>query len=237
MAAIKIERDWFFPKSMDGNLSLSTQEERINQALAVMQQGDWLEVDGIKCCSRNEILAVLRQSYIQEPMNRPNPQSEPLMCPHCGAPLTVDISTGALICQYCKSIIAVSTEPRVEDMGHGVRFILRTVEPELEYGANFNDGISAQGGKLWITREEVVFKPHKFNLGNLGKKYIRIQDVAGYSKGFLTLFSIWTKNGDEMPLVVWKKNEIIQEIEKRRHEFFESRGMITPELKYGNVAV
>lgn len=159
-------------------------------------------------------------------------------CPHCGAPLAIDISTGATLCQYCKSIIAISTVPRMEDMGQGVRFILRNVEPELKYVANYNESFgNSQGGHLWITRNEVVFKPHKLNFGNLGKKYIRIQDVAGYTKGFLTQFSIWTMNGDEMSLVVWKKNEIIQEIEKRRHEFYESKGMLTPELKYGNVSV
>ena len=97
----------------------------------------------------------------------------------------------------------------------------------------FND----QGGMLWITKDEVVFKPHKLNFGNLGKKYIRIQDVSGYSKGFLTNFSIWTKDGSEMGLVVWKKDEIIREVEKRRHAFYQSKGLPTPPLRFGNVSL
>ena len=100
MSAIKIERDWFFPKSTDGNLSLSTQEERINQALASMQPGDWLEVDGIKCCSRDEILAVLRNPHVQVPMNNPNPQAIPIVCPNCGAN-----TTNRRNCEYCGSAL------------------------------------------------------------------------------------------------------------------------------------
>lgn len=97
---IKIERDWFFPKSTDGNLSLSTQEERINQALASMQPGDWLEVDGIKCCSRDEILAVLRNPHVQVPMNNPDPQATSIVCPNCGG-----INTNKQNCEYCGSML------------------------------------------------------------------------------------------------------------------------------------
>ncbi len=169
-------------------------------------------------------------------------------CPNCGAPLTADISNGGIICQYCKSVIAIEVAPAanlnnpgvnmpVDDLGQGIQFHLRKVEPELKYMANFKESaVNAQGGMLWITKDEVVFKPHMFNFGNLGKKYIRIQDVAGYSKGFLTSFSIWTKDGSEMGLVVWKKDEIIREVEKRRHAYYQSMGLPTPPLQFGNVS-
>lgn len=170
-------------------------------------------------------------------------------CPNCGAPLTADISNGGIVCQYCKSVIAISVAPAVDsnnpgvnasvdNLGQGIRFLLRTVQPELTYQANFNENsFNSQGGHLWITKDEVVFKPHSFNFGNLDKKYIRIQDVAGYTKGFLTSFSIWTKDGSEMSLVVWKKNEIIREVEKRRHAFYQAHGLPTPPLQFGNVSV
>lgn len=159
-------------------------------------------------------------------------------CPHCGAPLTAEENAEGIVCQYCKSIIAISRAPKIEDTGQGVQFLLRTVQPELTYQASFHESsINTQGGHLWITKDEVVFKPHAFNMGNLAKKYIRIQDVAGYSKGFLTAFSIWTKDGSEMSLVVWKKAEIIEEIEKRRRAYYASKGLPAPELKYGDVSV
>lgn len=162
-------------------------------------------------------------------------------CPNCGAPLSADITNGAIICQYCKSVIAISIPSAAEcgtpaqDPGQGIRFLLREVQPELKYLANFS--ANYQGGHLWITKDEVVFKPHFFNFGSLDKKYIRIQDVAGYSKGFLTKFSIWTKDGSEMGLVSWKKGEIINEVEKRRRAYFQSRGLPVPELLFGNVTV
>lgn len=160
-------------------------------------------------------------------------------CPNCGAQLTVDAKTNALICQYCSSIIAVSIKSKAEQIDEQEQDVtLKIIRPELKYMANYYiDTYNAQGGHLWITKDEVVFKPHRFNFGDLGKRYIRIQNIAGYTKGFFTDFSIWTRNGDEMPLVVWKKNEIIRELEKRRHTYYESRGLETPKLQYGNVHI
>ena len=121
MAAIKIERDWFFPKSMDGNLSLSTQEERINQALKRIQgSDDWLEVDGIKCCSRNEILTALGTPFIQGPMSNPNPQAIPIVCPNCGAN-----TTNRKNCEYCGSMLVRFVDQNIA--------IDRTVFGEVEY--------------------------------------------------------------------------------------------------------
>lgn len=121
MAAIKIERDWFFPKSIDGNLSLSTQEARINEALKRIQgSNDWLEVDGIKCCSRNEILTVLGTPFIQGPMSRPNPQTIPIVCPNCGAN-----TTNRKNCEYCGSMLVRFVDQNIA--------IDRTVFGEVEY--------------------------------------------------------------------------------------------------------
>ena len=68
----------------------------------------------------------------------------------------------------------------------------------------------------------------------MGKRYIRIQDIVGYKKGALTHMSIFTKSGYEMDIVVWKKDEIINEIEKRRVNFFQSQGLPVPPLQYGS---
>jgi len=158
-------------------------------------------------------------------------------CPHCGAPLTSEIVSGGLLCQYCKSVIAIEIEvpTPAESTFTENRIHLREVKPELTFQANFKESkLNAQGGHLWITKDEVVFKPHAFNFGNLGKKYIRIADVAGYKKGFLTNFSIFTKDGYEMKLVVYSKDTIINAIEQRRRAYYESRGMSVPSLRYGD---
>lgn len=157
-------------------------------------------------------------------------------CPNCGAPIELDAEAQAFVCKYCSSIIAVVSEnSNSTETSQPSSPILRKVEPELRYQANHQvSAMNAQGGHLWITKEEVVFKPHSLNFGPMGKRYIRIQDIVGYKKGALTHMSIFTKSGYEMDIVVWKKDEIINEIEKRRINFFKSQGLPVPPLQYGN---
>ena len=157
-------------------------------------------------------------------------------CPTCGAPIEIDQDAQAFICKYCSSVVAVipRTPSQIEESKTELP-ILRKVEPELKYQANHQISASnAQGGHLWITKDEVVFKPHALNVGPLGKRYIRIQDVVGYKKGGLTHMSIFTKSGYKMNLVVWKKDEIINEIEKRRVNHFRSQGLPVPSLRFSD---
>lgn len=158
-----------------------------------------------------------------------------LECPNCGAPLLeIDPTTEAFVCKFCSSIIAVDMrKPNQTETVDMELPSLRKVEPELRYQANLNvSATNTQGGHLWITKDEVIFKPHSLNFGPLGKSYIRIQDVVGYKKGFLTNLSIFTKGGYEMSLVVWKKGEIIDEIETRRRNYFISHNLPIPPLQY-----
>lgn len=157
-------------------------------------------------------------------------------CPNCGAPIEIDQNAQAFICKYCSSIVAVvSREPNQIEAEKTNMPILRKIEPELRYQANHQVSASnAQGGHIWITKDEVVFKPHVFNWGPLDKRYIRIQDVVGYKKGAFTHMSIFTKSGYEMDIVVWKKDEIINEIEKRRVNYFQSQGLPVPQLLYND---
>ena len=157
-------------------------------------------------------------------------------CPNCGAPIEIDQDAQAFICKYCSSVVAVipRTPSQIEESKTELP-ILRKVEPELKYQANHQvSALNAQGGRLWITKDEVVFKPHALNVGPLGKRYIRIQDVVGYKKGALTHMSIFTKSGYEMDIVVWKKDEIINEIEKRRVNHFQSQGLPVPSLQFSD---
>ena len=156
-------------------------------------------------------------------------------CPNCGAPVDYEQDSHAFICKYCSSVIAIIPPSTSQtDAGEAKQSVLRKVEPEIEYKANHNIGSNSQGGKLWITKDEVVFKPHSLNFGPLGKRYIRIQDIVGYEKGFLTNMTIYTKNGYQMDLVVWKKDEIISEIESRRVDYFERQGLPVPPLEFGD---
>ena len=86
----------------------------------------------------------------------------------------------------------------------------------IEYKANFNEGANSIGGKIIITPDLIIFKAHSFNFGDLSDRIFKIQDVSGYRKGFLTFLYIQFKYGYEIKLTVWKKQEIITEIENRR---------------------
>ena len=113
-----------------------------------------------------------------------------LECPNCGAPLLeIDPTTEAFVCKFCSSIIAVDMKkPNQTETVDMELPSLRKVEPELRYMANLRlpaaDGSHqksltlSQGGHLWITKDEVVFKPHSLNIGPLNKSYIRIQKVS-----------------------------------------------------------
>ena len=224
---INMNYDYFLNAGNDGNLSLNTSESRIQDAARLLNNGECIQFeDGVRCNNLDE----LRQA-INKKINH-SKEEVPSTCPNCGANVELNTDMAAFVCPYCKSIVAYT--PRAID-GTDNTPVLRKVEPEIEFTANqvLENG-NTQGGHLWITEYEVVFKPHKLNFGPLGKRYIKIQDVIGYQKGMMTYMSIFTNDGYEMVLAVWSKDEIINEIEKRRDNYFKKRGLPTPQLAAGS---
>ena len=138
-----------------------------------------------------------------------------------------------------ETVVAVAmsdeTENRTEIVSEAREVVADTAVPwpELKYQANhlIGGGIS-QGGHLRITGDRIYFKPHAINQGPLEERYIEIKDVVGYKKGKLTFMSIFTADNKEMELAVWKKDEIISEIEKRRAAVFSQQGLPLPPLKF-----
>jgi hypothetical protein len=127
-------------------------------------------------------------------------------CEYCGASLAND-SQGTQGFQSASPILPNATTNRI-------------FAPDVKFAANFwvNSFIS-QGGHLWITSTDIIFKPHalNFNSRSLEKKHtMRISDVAGYEKSGLNTLSIISKSGMRMGIVSWNKDRIIQEIEKRK---------------------
>ena len=166
-------------------------------------------------------------------------------CAHCGAQIVFNETDEATICKYCDSVNAIpvfvpqatSKVVRNEPSYNTVQdeIILREVIPEVKYAANhYITPGNAQGGHIWITDHELYFKPHKFNFGDLSKRYIRIQDICGYEKGPLTFLTIHTKKGYAMELVTWKKDEIINILEAKRRAHFEDKWEPIPALTQGN---
>lgn len=87
---------------------------------------------------------------------------------------------------------------------------------EISFPANFNDFGNSIGGKLIITPEYLVFRPHKLNFGDKSERVFELRTVSGYKKGFLTLLYIYFNNGHRICLTVWKKQQVIEEIEARK---------------------
>lgn len=72
------------------------------------------------------------------------------------------------------------------------------------------------GGVLHITPSQIRFYPHDLNIGNVTNRAWEIRNVAGFKKGMLTFLYINFNDGSRIKLTVWKKNDIIREIEARR---------------------
>lgn len=140
-------------------------------------------------------------------------------CANCGNTIIFEDIDQVVKCNNCDTVFAIP-ESNVHTTNE---VVLREVKPEIKFPANHHlSQFNSQGGYIWITDYELFFKPHKLNFGDLAKRYIRIQDICGYEKGFLTSLTIKTKKGYNMRLAVWNKDEIINALETKRHAYNET---------------
>lgn len=87
---------------------------------------------------------------------------------------------------------------------------------DLSFNVNYFEGINALGGTLYIYDDIAVFRPHSLNLGSSADRFIQIRNISGYKKGLLTILYIYLNNGEYIKLATWKKNTIIDALEKRK---------------------
>lgn len=118
---------------------------------------------------------------------------------------------------WCEGMDGWKKAGEVEQLEHS-NVPNSTFPSTIEYKANFNEGLNSIGGKIIITPDLIIFRSHSLNFGDLSDRVFKIQDVLGYRKGFLTFLYIKFKGGYEIKLTVWKKQEIITEIESRRKQ-------------------
>lgn len=125
-----------------------------------------------------------------------------MYCNNCGA-------ENAQNAKFCRQCGATLTQPvQVNPTGF----------PDLvNYKANYyiNSFIN-QGGNLNITPTQIIFRPHAFNFGSMKPKVFEIKDIVGYKKGALTYLTISFANGKIEKFNVWKKDEIIRQLEMRK---------------------
>ncbi|MGN7763380.1 GRAM domain-containing protein [Paenibacillus sp. 22594] len=80
--------------------------------------------------------------------------------------------------------------------------------------ANLFRGIEAVGGRLYITNERVIFKPHSFNIQSKPLE-ISIQEIVNIEKRNTLLvvpngMRISIKNGQEHKFVIWNRAKLIE---------------------------
>ena len=150
-----------------------------------------------------------------------------LNCSNCGANLTYNLGDPIAYCQYCDSVnvFDFTQNVGVQDDANSISTDAlkpRIMLPKEKFATNyFESGNNAQGGHLWIADTEIFFKPHAINIGDLSKKYMKIEDIVSMVKtnemlGISKILTIKDKNGNSMKLVSWNRDKIISVIEKKK---------------------
>ena len=104
----------------------------------------------------------------------------------------------------------------MDDKKSNIQITANKFPDKLEYKANFNEGINSIGGKIIITPTQLIFHPHSMNFGDLSDRVFEICQISGYEKGILSFMYISFLDGSRIKLTVWKKSEIIAQLEARR---------------------
>lgn len=144
-----------------------------------------------------------------------------LKCKACGAFLEYKVGAPVSICGYC-DVVNIISEDVLKPLGDPSRSTLEAVGDmmviEEKFMANYYilPGIS-QGGRLLISKNEIFFRPHKLNIGDLSDKYFKINEITSIEKPFFPMFlKIHSKGRKSMFISTWSRNKIIESINKRK---------------------
>lgn len=88
---------------------------------------------------------------------------------------------------------------------------------QIKFKANLKTSLfNNQGGHLYITPQQLIFKPHWFNFGSTKQRVYNILDIKECVKGEWTWLYIYFNDGSEIRLAVYEKDCIMTEIDARR---------------------
>ena len=144
-----------------------------------------------------------------------------LKCKACGAFLEYKVGAAVSICGYCDVVNIISEDvlkPIEGSSPLSQEVVGDTMVIEEKYMANYflSSGV-IQGGRLLISKNEIFFRPHKLNIGELSDKYFKISEIESFEKSAFPLFlKIHTKDKRSMFLSTWRRNKIIQSIRYRQ---------------------
>jgi len=152
-----------------------------------------------------------------------------LNCANCGANLKYNIGAPMAFCQYCDSVNVLENIQVKIDISNPLdgppsfytELKPRIMMPQEKFMANYWERAgNSQGGRLWVSNTEIFFKPHKINMGDLSKKFMKISDIVRMEKvnqmlGLSRELHITDKNGNVMELVSWNRGGIMSAIQAR----------------------
>lgn len=174
-------------------------------------------------------------------------------CPHCGAQIVFEEKAKVTACKYCESFIAIQ-EVATND-NSSTNYVTKEIIPDLEYLTHYykNDNEKQKTGYLWITENELLFRPSKlFNFfEDANDRYIRLSDICGYRRcrditsvvGFDTGIFIYIKDGNTVKqrrfeAVSRQSREIIlNNIEYYRKQYYITKGEAIPALNADSIHI
>lgn len=154
-----------------------------------------------------------------------------LNCANCGANLKYNLGAPMAFCQYCDSVnVLENVQIKIDGANSSdgppsfyEELKPRIMMPQEKFMANYWESAgNAQGGHLWVSNTEIFFKPHKINMGDLSKKFMKISDIVSMEKvnkmlGLSRELHIRDKNGNVMELVSWNRDGIMSAIQTRKN--------------------
>lgn len=172
-------------------------------------------------------------------------------CPRCGAQITFDEKSQAVVCPYCSSVIAVNNNKKNKI---NIINIFKKIFPPNDYaGVYFHTPESEyQSVYLRITDNGIVFKIVKFvNLfGDVSNKFVPYAEICGYQKckesssafGFDRGFIIYAKEDGniverrfEISGLQRDRDSLLNNIEYYRKQYFIKNGQEVPDLDKNSV--
>lgn len=146
-----------------------------------------------------------------------------LKCKACGAYLEYKLGAPVSICAYCDVVNIISEDvlkPISEPNAATQEAVGETMLIEEKYMANFIISFpnNSLGGRLLISKSQILFRPHFFNIGDLSDKYLNIKDIVSFEKpGFPLFLKIHSTGNKTMFLSTWSRNKIINSIKTRQN--------------------
>jgi hypothetical protein len=119
-------------------------------------------------------------------------------------------------CKFCGTVTIVGSDKAdpTAALRENLNSRTRVIETILKRPANYNyDGIS-DGGMFHVTKSELVFVPHAFNV-NTGYRlvfpYHEISDIRRHNAwlGLMRQLVVITKQGERVAFVMWGRGRVL----------------------------